>query len=122
VGAALLDAMWSKYPATPRGSVKGEMMDEDESVVSLGNGTYISLSGTPVGQKESDGSFVMVCTGISEPFVSFYTTTIRRPKGAGRPINVARVVTCCSFVCVGQPSMSRRLARVAGERRLGRIC
>jgi len=41
-------------------------MIEEESLVSLGNGTCISLSGAPIGQKESAGSFVMVGIGCFE--------------------------------------------------------
>lgn len=51
-------------------------MDAEESVVSLGNGMYISLSGRR-GQKESEGSFVMVCAGISEPLIPRQSVVVR---------------------------------------------
>ncbi len=54
-----MDTTWSKYPATPRGSVSGDMVEDVDSLVILGNGKRASTSGRE-GQKDSEGSFVMV--------------------------------------------------------------
>jgi hypothetical protein len=50
---------WSKYPETPRGSVKGDIREDDGSLESLGNGAEASLS-MPAGQNDSEGSLVIV--------------------------------------------------------------
>ena len=56
----LLVESWSKYPAAPRGRARGDMTEEDGSLLTAGYKACTSLSMAPEGQNDSDGSLVIV--------------------------------------------------------------